>query len=178
MVKSKIVNVVTTAALNQNVDLEVLGKFDDIIHDSDVYGGRVAYFKTTNMQGKVSIFSSGKMISIGTKSEEDAFQELEKAKKFLEQKNFINDVHLQPKTRNMVISVDFRNTINLEDLVYKERVIYEPEQFPGAILKIVEPYKATVLVFASGKAVIAGLTSSNQIDSIIETVKRLLEEFS
>ena len=34
---------------------------------SDVYGRRAAYLKTKEMQGKVSIFSSGKMISVGTK---------------------------------------------------------------------------------------------------------------
>ena len=81
--KSEIVNVVATAALNQKVDLEEIKKFNDVFHDSNVYGGRVAYFKTSNMQGKVSIFTSGKMISVGTKHEETAFQELEAAKDFL-----------------------------------------------------------------------------------------------
>ena len=176
MVKIAIVNVVATAAFNQKIDLVELSQFKEIFHDSEVYGGRVAYFKTKTMQGKVTIFTSGKMISVGTKSEDTAFHELEAAKNFLVKKRLIDDVSLQPKTRNMVISVDFGTAVNLEDLSLKERVIYEPEQFPGAILKIIEPYKTTVLIFASGKAIVTGLTSTNQIQTIIEKVRRLLEE--
>ena len=76
----------------------------------------------------------------------------------------------------MVISVDFGEAVDLEALTYTESVIYEPEQFPGAILKIIEPYKTTVLIFASGKTVITGLTNTNQIQTIIKIVKKLLKE--
>ena len=60
--ETKIVNVIATAALEQKVDLLKVSKFKEIFHDSDVYGGRVAYFKKDDMVGKVSIFPSGKMI--------------------------------------------------------------------------------------------------------------------
>ncbi|MGD0645294.1 MAG: hypothetical protein ABSA75_10355 [Candidatus Bathyarchaeia archaeon] len=46
------------------MDFEELRRYGEIFHYSDVYGGQVAYFKTKEMQGKVSIFSSGKMIRI------------------------------------------------------------------------------------------------------------------
>ena len=69
MIETKIVNVVATATLNQQMDLVGLKQFREIIHDSDVYGGSVAYFQTSTMTGKVSIFNSGKLISVGTKSE-------------------------------------------------------------------------------------------------------------
>jgi TATA-box binding protein (TBP) (component of TFIID and TFIIIB) len=45
MVKVSIVNVVATAALGQEVDLDDLGKHKEILHDSEVYGGR-GYLKT------------------------------------------------------------------------------------------------------------------------------------
>ena len=77
MDKRQIVNVVATAAVNQKVDLKELGNGKEVSYNSDSYGGRVAYLKTNIMQGKVSIFSSGKLISVGTKSEEAAAQELE-----------------------------------------------------------------------------------------------------
>ena len=174
--KSEIVNVVATAALNQEVDLEEIRKFDDVFHDSNVYGGRVAYFKTKTMQGKVSIFPSGKMISVGTKSEENASKELEAAKDYFVKKGIISDVSLEPKVRNMVVCVDFGKQVNLEDLALEEHVIYEPEQFSGAIFRILKPYKASVLIFASGKTVITGLTSSNQVETVIERLERLLKE--
>lgn len=176
MIKTKIVNVVATAALNQKIDLVELRQFREIFHDSNVYGGRVAYFKTLTMQGKVSIFASGKLISVGTKSEDAAFHELETAKNFLVKKGVITPPVLQPKICNIVISVDFGKAVDLEDLSFKERIIYEPDQFPGAILRIVEPHKTTVLIFASGKAVFTGLTSANQIKTTVKRVKRLLED--
>jgi len=69
--KISIVNVVATASLDRRVDLESLRESfpHKVVHDLEIYGGRTAYFKSKKMQGKVSIFSSGKMISVGTKSQ-------------------------------------------------------------------------------------------------------------
>ena len=163
MVKTTIVNVVATATLNQKLDLDELGKFSEILHDSDIYRGLAAYFKTSNMKGKISIFSSGKMISVGTTSEEEAFHELECAKKYLIEKGLIKPTLLQPKIQNIVATADFGTNVDLEKLSKNCKMIYEPEQFPGGIIKIEEPYKTTVLLFASGKAVFTGFKSSNQI---------------
>lgn len=59
MVMIEIVNVVATASLNQTFDFDELRECKEIFNDSDAYGGRVAYFKTKKLQGKVSIFLSG-----------------------------------------------------------------------------------------------------------------------
>jgi len=176
LVKVAIVNVVATATLNQPIDFEELRRFGEIFHDSDVYGGRVAYFKTKQMQGRVSIFLSGKMISVGTKSEEQAQKELQLAKRFLIEKGLIKEVKLEPKTQNIVATADFEQPINLEELSQKTRAIYEPEQFPGAILRLQQPFKSSILVFASGKVVITGLKDSKQIELTAEKIKELISE--
>jgi transcription initiation factor TFIID TATA-box-binding protein len=176
LAKTAIVNVVATASVNQEMDFDKLRKYKEIFQDSDVYGGRVAYFKTKKMEGKVSIFSSGKMISIGTKSELDAFHELKAAMEFLVKKGFARPVALEPKTQNIVVSSDFQMSVNLEKLAEKSKTIYEPEQFPGAILRFNEPCKTSILVFASGKVVITGLKSSDQIEPTIRKLGRLLEK--
>lgn len=178
MIRTKIVNVVATASLEQQIDLAELGQFKEIFHDSNVYGGRVAYFKKPNMTGKVSIFPSGKMISIGTKNERDAFKELENAKDFLIKREFIKPTLIQPKTQNIVLTMDFQKPINIEELIVDYKVIYEPEQFPGAILRINQPYKATVLIFASGKIVLTGLNDTNQIEPTVEPLKAIVEKFA
>jgi len=177
MVKTTIVNVVATAALDQKLDLDELGKFSEILHDPEIYGGRVAYFKSPNMKGKVSIFPSGKVISVGTKSEKEAFSELECAKKFLIEKGFVKPTILQPKVQNIVVMVDFGEIISFEELAknYRLKMIYEPEQFPGGVLKINEPFKATVLTFASGKAILTGLTSSDQIKPTVKKLVNIME---
>lgn len=80
MVKITIVNIVATANQNQTVDLYDLERFREIRHDPETYGGRAAYFKNPFMKGRVSIFTSGKMISVGTKNEKEAVRELDLAK--------------------------------------------------------------------------------------------------
>lgn len=67
MVKTVIVNVVSTAHLQQKPDLHELEQFKEILHDTKIYGGTVAYFKGAPMEGKVFIFPSGKIISVGNK---------------------------------------------------------------------------------------------------------------
>jgi len=170
MAEVKTVNVVATADLGQRVDLEELGKFKGILYDRDVYGGRVAYVKFGVMKGKVSVFFSGKMISVGTRSEEEAFRDLGCVKDFLVEKVFVRDVKLEPKVRNVVFMADLRRPIDLERLSVQQKLIYEPEQFPGAILRLHDPVKATILLFASGKAVISGLKARNQISTILNDI--------
>jgi len=172
----RVVNVVATASLGQELDFHTLGTFKEILWDSEVYGGHVAYFKTSDMEGKVSLFPTGKMISVGTKSEKRAFAELECAMTFLAERGLIKSVSLEPRIQNMVLVASFGSPINLEELYRRERkLIYEPEQFAGAILKIEQPVKATALLFASGKCVIAGLKTSRNIDKTLKVVKGIID---
>ena len=176
MIKVNIVNVVATASLNQKIDLYELERFREIIHDPEIYGGRVAYFKSSKMKGKVSIFTSGQMISVGTKSEKEATYELEIVKDFLVRKRVIEPVVLNCTIRNIVVTISLEKTINLEVLAKKHKFVYEPEQFPGGILKIEKPFKASILIFASGKSVIAGLTSSLQIEPVVRRINKMIED--
>lgn len=173
--KKQIVNVIATASVKQAVDFDKLRKYEEILYDSNVYGGRVAYFKNKSMEGKVSIFTSGKMISAGTRSEDQAFKELRLAMNFLAEKNVTKTIELEPQVQNLVITADFGTIINLENLSENLRAIYEPEQFPGAILRLEEPFKASILIFASGKTVIVGLKSQTQIEPTIKVLKGLIE---
>jgi transcription initiation factor TFIID TATA-box-binding protein len=128
------------------------------------------------MQGRVSIFLSGKMISVGTKSEEQAKKELQLAKQFLFDKGFIKDIELFPCTQNLVVTADFERTLNLEEISQRARAIYEPEQFPGAILRITQPFKTSVLIFASGKVVITGLKSQSEIELTVNTIDTIIQD--
>jgi TATA-box binding protein (TBP) (component of TFIID and TFIIIB) len=51
MAKVKIVNVMATTALGQKVDLDELGKCPKILHDPEIYGGRVAYYRSLEFAG-------------------------------------------------------------------------------------------------------------------------------
>ena len=154
----EIVNVVATADLKQKVDLMETSKLPHTIHDQEIYGGRVAYLKTPEMHGKVTIFPSGKLISVGTKSPSQAQEDLEKTHETLSEHGLIKPTKITMNLRNLVALLNLQKTIDLETLANEQHVIYEPEQFPGAILKTPTP-KATYLIFASGKIIIQGTRS-------------------
>ena len=175
--KISIVNVVATAALDRRVDLEYLTDLfpHEVIHAQEIYGGRAAYFKSGRMQGKVSIFPSGKMISVGTKSEERAKQELVLVASRLQKKG-IAKLKSSIKIQNIVGIADLGFEPKLDSIkrVKGSQIIYEPEQFPGAIISLTlsEKTKATTLLFSSGKIVCVGLRDQKDIDVAI---RRLLE---
>ena len=52
--------------------------------------------------------------------------------------------------------VDLERHINLKELAGNIKSSYEPKRFSGLILHLEEPNKAGVLIFASGKIVVAG----------------------
>lgn len=169
----KIVNVVSTASLNQKLDFNELKKYPEIFHDSSVYNGRAAYLKTEKMNGKVILFLSGKIISVGTKNESQALDDLLAAKKFLVARSLINDIQLQSKIQNMVVVVDFGKQIDVESLT-RIGVIYEPDQFSGAILRLHNPFRAGVLFFSSGKIVISGLKNTTHIEPVIREIFKMI----
>ena len=53
--------------------------------------------------------------------------------------------------------------------------IYEPEQFPGLILRQDEP-KVTYLVFSSGKIVMAGIKSLEDLDLAASKIKEIIDD--
>ena len=168
MITVTVVNIVATASLKQKVDLPETAKLPNVLHDPDLYRGRVAYIKSPTMKGKVVVFNSGKMISVGTTCEEEATNDLQQVEDMLAEAGLIQPTSLEVTIQNIVATADFNIPIDIEKAVEKLHGIYEPEQFPGAIIKIHEPYKATILLFASGKAVIAGTKNLSQLSSIVK----------
>ena len=170
----EIVNVVATATLDRRMDLELLHELfpKEVIHDQEIYGGRVAYFKSKRMEGKVSIFPSGKMISIGTKSVEKATKELKLVGKTLNA-----NLKTKPTVRNLVAAANLGFEVDLYRIATLRNIkaIYEPEQFPSAIIQLPLLEKGVVasfLLFASGKLVCVGLKDPENIHLAI---KQLLD---
>ena len=170
-----IVNVICTAKLDRSIDIESLPQLfpNEAVHDEEIYGGRVAYFKSEAMRGKVSIFPSGKLISVGTRSIDEAKRELNLVAKAL--KSGLTE----PKIRNIVATADLDHVVDLEQisLIREIASIYEPEQFPGAIIKIPlgEENMATILLFASGKLVCVGL---RKLEDIKEAIEKLVSQIN
>jgi len=175
VMETEIVNVVSTADLKQRVDLHEISKLDHVIFDQEIYGGRVAYLKTPEMHGKVTIFPSGKLISVGTKSPEQAQQDLEWTVKTLVTGGLIDPIEVEAELRNIVAVQNLENPVDLESLSIVIEGIYEPEQFPGFILRQENP-KVTYLIFSSGKVVIAGSKSLDELRLATKHLQKIFQE--
>lgn len=82
-----------------------------------------------------------------------------------------------PEITNIAVSGDFGTPIQLENIsaeLYRQGldVEYEPEQFPGAIIEM-DNISATFLLFSTGKFVIQGLNSFEDIEPVINRMQEL-----
>ncbi|MBA7641956.1 hypothetical protein ES703_49642 [subsurface metagenome] len=174
MVELEVVNVVATTDMHQQVDLIEISQLDNIIYNQEKYGGRVTYLKTPETHGKVSIFFSGKLISVGTRSPEEAQQDLVKTVNILVSKGLIDPITIEAEMQNIVAVLRLENPLDLESLALVIGGIYEPEQFPGLILRHDEP-KVTYLIFSSGKAVLAGSKNIQELGQAAENLKNIIQ---
>lgn len=149
-------NLVATSELGQSIELKGLANVSGFLYDHAIY--HCAYLKDGKTKGKVSIFSSGKMISTGTKNFRDARQDLKYAAKRLVDLRLIESTRLKVKLQNIVAMSDIGVSFNLELFSQMfHNLIYEPEQFPGAMYWAPELEGAVMLLFPSGKIVVTGL---------------------
>ena len=159
----KIVKTVSTADLKQKVRIDSFNGYEHL--NSDLSRYHCGYVKDEKMIGKVTIFASGKMISVGSKSPEQSFMELTTAMKILVKHGLIKKCKLDPQIRNIVGNVDLNKTLNIEKLARAlPKTMYEPEQFPGIILRMHGSIVA--LIFASGKCTIVGSKSIEELNSV------------
>ena len=83
---------------------------------------------------------------------------------------------IQPtfKIENIVASANLGVELDLYSIAQKVTdVEYEPEQFPGAILKLKDP-KASLLLFKNGKVICTGSKSEAEVKHALERAIKLL----
>jgi transcription initiation factor TFIID TATA-box-binding protein len=179
MVKRKpvihIQNIVASAALNQKISLTtIVEKFPHTEYSPRVFPGLV--FRLKKPKTATLIFGTGKMVCTGAKSEKEAVQAVNKVTKELKKHGIPiaskPEIHIQ----NVVASVELGGEIDLENVVYKlKRVMYEPEQFPGAVYRMDEP-KVVFLIFSAGKLVCVGAKKEQDVYDAVNNIQKLLEE--
>lgn len=127
------------------------------------------------MHGRVTVFESGKLISTGAKSVSHSFWQLTRVMDLLAKIHFVKRVVLEPELRDIVATVDVRTKLDLNRIAQAlPKSIFEPEQFPGMIHKT---STGTVLVFASGKMVIAGAKSESELETLANRMFELTKTY-
>ena len=179
MPKSKpvinIENVVASAMLNHNVDLEAITKlFPTAEYRPEQFPGLV--FRLKKPKTATLIFSSGKMVCTGAKSENLAIKAVEKVVKELKSHGIVIVGKPKIQIQNIVASASLGGKIDLEKATYTlSKTMYEPEQFPGLIYRMDDP-KVVILLFSSGKLVCTGAKKEREVYEAVNKLHKKLEE--
>ena len=168
-------NVVATASIGKKIDLDLIqNTFSGVEYNPDQFPGLI--FRIKSPRTATLIFTTGKMVCTGAKSEEESIRAIKKVAQKLRKGGIKIGNNLTITIQNIVASVDLIGKIHLEDAARRlPRSMYEPEQFPGLIYRMLEP-KTVTLVFASGKLVCTGSRKEPDVYRSVYNLQMLLEE--
>ena len=168
-------NVVASASVNQKINLiEITKKFPLVEYHPEQFPGLV--FRLKIPKTATLIFSSGKMVCTGAKSEEQAKIAVHKVTEELRAKQV--SIKNQPKIdiQNIVASATLGGKVHLETAARTlPKSMYEPEQFPGLIHRMAVP-KTVILLFASGKLVCTGAKKEDDVFTAVANLHQTLED--
>ena len=170
-------NVVASASVDQKIDLnEVTKKFPDTEYHPDQFPGLVFRLKTPRTA--TLIFRTGKMVCTGAKSEEMAVKAVQTVVERLRKGGIKIKNDAEIVVQNIVAAINLGGKIHLEQAARTlPRSMYEPEQFPGLIHRMLDP-KTVILLFSSGKLVCTGAKKEPDVYRSVNNLHSLLEEKS
>ena len=172
----KLQNIVSTANFKCILDLrEIALKAKNAEYNPRRFAAvimRIKEPKTTAL-----IFSSGKMVCTGARTEEESRQASRIYAKIILKLGFPVKF-CEFTVQNIVASCDVKFPIRLEGLAntYLKFCSYEPEMFPGLIFHMLEP-KIVLLIFVSGKIVLTGAKKREDIYRAYQKIIPILNQF-
>ena len=172
----KLQNIVSTSNLKCILDLrEIALKAKNAEYNPRRFAAvimRIKEPKTTAL-----IFSSGKIVCTGARTEEESRQASRIYAKIILKLGF--PVRFTEFTvQNIVASCDVKFPIRLEGLAntYLKFCSYEPEMFHGLIFHMQDP-KIVLLIFVSGKIVLTGAKKREDIYKAYQKIIPILTQF-
>jgi transcription initiation factor TFIID TATA-box-binding protein len=168
-------NVVSTANLNQNIDLNAVVKsYPSVEYRPEKFPGVV--LRLRRPKTAILIFSTGKMVCTGAKTGRASRRAIMKVVRELKKGGIIILHKPDFEVVNIVASASLGGSVDLEKTVVALRhTMYEPEQFPGLIHRMDEP-KVVMLIFASGNLVCTGARKEQDVYDAVHKLHTSLEE--
>jgi transcription initiation factor TFIID TATA-box-binding protein len=173
-VEVNVVNVVVKMKLPERADLiKLTGAVPNsrykpenfpaaVVKDYEHDGERVSFL----------VFSSGAVICTGGKDPERAKRAARAFAETLMEKGIVERGDVEPSVENIVTMFNLGTVVDLERASQAmENVMYEPEMFPGMIIRV---GKKAVLVFHSGKGIVAGAKSVEEAEAIARDVGEMV----
>jgi len=171
-----IVNLVAVSNLGVNLDLfEIAVSIPKVEYEPEQFPGAIMRLAEPKMT--ITLFKNGKINCAGAQKESDIPKGIINTCKKL--KGITPDIKIPTKPIykivNLVANAKIDLKIDLFNLATKlDNVEYEPEQFPGAIVRLYNP-KISLLLFKNGKMICAGAKSERDIVDSIKRIKAMLK---
>ena len=173
--KYTIVNLVASGNLNATLDLYNLAiTIPNIEYEPEQFPGAILKLKEPRVS--MLLFKNGKVICSGASSEAQISLAIFKASKLIHeiQKSVKIQKNAEYTVVNLVATANLNMTLDLfKTAMELDNVEYEPEQFPGAILRIMEP-KLTLLLFKNGKLICAGAKKEEYLKKGLRIAAKLV----
>lgn len=169
LIDVRTVNVVASTKLDTTLNLETLYRsLSHVQYEPEIFAGLI--YRREKPKATIIIFSTGRIVSVGTNSEETAKSSLRETLNEMGMRS-----HAPIYIENVVAVADLRKTIDIEKFIRRDnpfnRVFYEPEQFPGLICR----YKGVVfLIFHTGKITVVGAKAEKQARRMIRRISAFL----
>jgi len=173
-----VVNMVASTRLTNSIDLNEVSDILGIDYEQEQFPGMV--YRVATPKVCLLLFRSGRCVAAGAKD----INHVHEAVKILYDDLAANDFELWPfdaidiMLQNIVVTHNIGVGLDLERLVISlpfEHSEYEPEQFPGLIYHIKDP-AVVFLIFASGKCVISGSKTFDDVEAAIVKLKAEFDE--
>jgi len=171
----RIENIVATVIFEHQLDLDLIEQgVSNIEYNPDQFPGLILRLDSPKVTAL--IFKSGKMVVTGAKRTQDLIKAVKKILKMFIKSGVTISGKPRIQIQNIVASANLGMEVLLEKAAYLlENTMYEPEQFPGLIYRLTDP-KVVLLIFSSGKMVITGAKSEEEVEKAVNhTYKTLLD---
>ncbi len=172
----KLQNMVAKAELFVSIPLELVAeKLERAEYNPEQFPGLV--LKLDRNGATALLFTSGRIVVVGVKSEKEIKEAVREVIKKLGKLGIKVTKRPKIELQNVVASGDIHMKPNLDELAFKlENTEYEPEQFPGLIYKLPNS-SITFLIFSTGRIVIVGGKSMEEIKQSVRKLKRILKKY-
>ena len=184
-VKIKIENVVASAGINQEIDLNAIltaFSYPTAEYRPETFPGLV--YRIEEPKSAILVFNTGKFVCTGTKNEKDAKRAIKKVIRQLRKAGVIKEeCHPEIAIQNIVASVKLGDNllIDLDRAAFElhepgeAQAMYEPDQFPGIVYRT-RGSNIVLLIFRSAKLVCPGAKKEEDIPIAVERLRTKLEE--
>ena len=154
--------------------IDIQKKFPKVEYNPELFPG--ACFRLLKPKTATLLFRTGKMVCTGAKSEELARKAVKTVVENLRKGKIKIKNDAVVIVQNIVAAINLGGRIHLELAARTlPRSMYEPEQFPGLIHRMLDP-KVVILIFASGKLVCTGGKTAKDVYRAVNSLHVTLEE--